>query len=125
MGWRPTRNSRRWTSRAGRQAVRASRGRQEAAEQGIRPLLISPTVSPRPVDARDRSLEPGVPVREKVDPKGPGRVPAPMAGVAKVLVGQGARVEARQQVETTYLSCTIVAEQGAEDQLGAFCTPEG
>lgn len=24
-----------------------------------------------------------------------------------------------------HLSCTIVAEQGAEDQLGAFCTLEG
>ncbi len=52
------------------------------------------------MDARDRSLEPDVPVRKMVDPKEPGHVPAPMAEVTKVLVGQGERVEARQQVGT-------------------------
>ena len=54
---------------------------------------------PRPVDARDHSLEPEVPAREKAA-SDPGHVAAPMSGVVTLVVEEGAEIEAGQQIGT-------------------------
>jgi pyruvate carboxylase len=71
-----------------------------ADDRGIRTLMILLNGQPRPIDARDRSLEPEVPVREKADPGDNGHVPAPMTGVVTLAVEEGERVDAGQQIGT-------------------------
>jgi pyruvate carboxylase len=72
----------------------------EPDERGIRTLLLTMNGQPRPIDARDRSLEPEVPVREKAAPGQPGHVAAPMSGVVTLAVEKGAKLEAGQQIGT-------------------------
>jgi pyruvate carboxylase len=72
----------------------------ELDERGTRTLLVTLNGQSRPVDARDRSVEPEVPARERADPHNRGHVAAPMSGVAAVSVGEGEEVEAGQQVAT-------------------------
>ncbi|MDP9481248.1 MAG: pyruvate carboxylase subunit B, partial [Actinomycetota bacterium] len=71
-----------------------------ADERGIRTLLVSLNGQSRSVDAQDRSLEPETPVREKADPKDPGHVAAPMAGVVTLTVEEGDEVESGRQLGT-------------------------
>jgi pyruvate carboxylase len=70
----------------------------EADERGTRMLMLNLNGQPRPVDARDRSLEPKVPSREKADPSDGGHVAAPMSGVVTLTVEEGEDVAAGQQI---------------------------
>jgi pyruvate carboxylase len=72
----------------------------EPDDRGLRTLLLAVNGQPRPIDARDHSLEPKVPVREKAASDQPGHVAAPMSGVVTLAVEQGAKVEAGQQIGT-------------------------
>jgi len=72
----------------------------EADETGTRTLILTMNGQPRSVDARDRSLEPEMPVREKADPKDERHVAAPMTGVVTLSVQEGAEIEAGDQVGT-------------------------
>jgi pyruvate carboxylase len=72
----------------------------EADGRGIRTVLFTLNSQSRPVDARDRSLEPESPVREKADPGNPAHVAAPMTGVVTLAVAEGARVEGGARVAT-------------------------
>jgi pyruvate carboxylase len=63
-------------------------------------LLLTVNGQPRPVDARDHSLEPEIPAREKAAPDRPGHVAAPMSGVVTLVVKEGAEIEAGQQIGT-------------------------
>ncbi|QYJ15196.1 Pyruvate carboxylase [Rubrobacter xylanophilus DSM 9941] len=70
----------------------------EPDEQGIRTLMMTLNGQPRPVDARDRSLAPEVPAREKADPSDPGHVAAPMSGVVTLAVREGQTVEEGEEL---------------------------
>jgi pyruvate carboxylase len=72
----------------------------EADDRGIRTLLVLLNGQQRPIDVRDRSLEPEVSVREKADPNDDAHVAAPMTGVVTLTVGEGERVGAGQQIAT-------------------------
>jgi pyruvate carboxylase len=72
----------------------------EADERGIRTVLCTLNGQSRPIDARDRSLEPEVAAREKANPQNPGEIAAPMAGVVTLTVEVGERVEPGQQIGT-------------------------
>ncbi|MDP9425902.1 MAG: pyruvate carboxylase [Actinomycetota bacterium] len=72
----------------------------EADERGIRTLLVSLNGQSRPVDARDRSLEPEVSARERADTNDPGHIAAPMTGVVTITVEEGEEVEAGKQLGT-------------------------
>ena len=70
----------------------------EPDEQGIRTLMMTLNGQPRPVDARDRSLAPEAPAREKADPSEPGHVAAPMSGVVTLAVREGQTVEEGEEI---------------------------
>ena len=72
----------------------------DADERGIRTLLILLNGQQRPIDVRDRSLEPETSAREKADPNADGHVAAPMTGIVTLTVDEGASVSAGQQIAT-------------------------
>ncbi len=72
----------------------------EADERGIRTLLITLNGQSRPVDARDRSLKPETPVREKANTGKEGHVGAPMSGVVTLAVEERQSVEEGEQIGT-------------------------
>jgi pyruvate carboxylase len=72
----------------------------EADDRGIRTLLVLLNGQQRPIDVLDRSLEPEVPVREKADPNNYAHVAAPMTGVVTLVVDEGERIIAGQQIAT-------------------------
>ncbi len=63
-------------------------------------MLVAVNSQLRQVDARDRSLEPETPAREKADPEEAGHVAAPMTGVVTLAVEGGEQVAEGQQVGT-------------------------
>jgi len=72
----------------------------DSDESGVRTLLVSVNSQLRQVDARDRSLEPETPAREKADPDEAGHVAAPMTGVVTLAVEGGEQIAEGQQVGT-------------------------
>ncbi|GAA0969608.1 2-oxoglutarate carboxylase small subunit [Nocardioides aquaticus] len=72
----------------------------EPDERGIRSVMATINGQLRPVAVRDRSVAAEVNATEKADPRTPGQVAAPFAGVVTVVVEQGARVEAGETVAT-------------------------
>ncbi len=72
----------------------------EADEEGLRTLLITLNGQPRPIDARDHSLEPETPAREKADSGDEGHLAAPMTGVVTISVEEGQSVDDGDQVGT-------------------------
>ncbi len=69
-------------------------------ERGQRTVMCTLNGQLRPVQVRDRSVEVDVKAAEKADPKKPGHVAAPFAGVVSVGVAEGDTVEAGQTVAT-------------------------
>lgn len=72
----------------------------EPDERGIRTLLINLNGQIRAIDARDESLEPKTPAREKADASDPGHIPAPMSGVVSLAVEKGQEVSEGDQIGT-------------------------
>jgi pyruvate carboxylase len=69
-------------------------------ERGMRSVLCLLNGQLRPVQVRDRSVRVDVKAAEKADPKVPGQVAAPFAGVVSVQVAEGDAVTAGQTVAT-------------------------
>ena len=72
----------------------------EPDERGIRTVLCMLNGQTRPIDARDRSIEPATAPVEKADPREPGHVAAPLTGVVTVTVTEGDDVDAGQSIAT-------------------------
>jgi pyruvate carboxylase len=72
----------------------------EADDRGIRTLLVLLNGQQRPLDVLDRSLEPEVSVRDKADPDNDSHIAAPMTGVVTLVVVEGERMDAGQQIAT-------------------------
>ncbi|VXB06862.1 pyruvate carboxylase [Nocardioides sp. AX2bis] len=72
----------------------------EPDERGIRSVMATINGQLRPVAVRDRSVAAEVNATEKADPRTPGQVAAPFAGVVTVVVEQGAQVGAGETVAT-------------------------
>ncbi len=72
----------------------------EADDRGIRTLLVNMNGQSRPIDARDRSVKPDVPLREKAYPDDPSHVAAPMSGVVTISVEEGDEIDEGRQVAT-------------------------
>ncbi|MHB1010163.1 MAG: pyruvate carboxylase [Propionibacteriaceae bacterium] len=72
----------------------------EPDEHGMRQVVCLMNGQMRVVTVRDESVKPTVAVKEKADPKNPGHVPAPFAGVVTLIVSEGDVITAGQQVAT-------------------------
>jgi pyruvate carboxylase len=70
----------------------------EPDERGFRSVMCTINGQLRPVSVRDRSVAAEVPAAEKADPKAPGQVAAPFAGVVTISVAEGDKVEAGDKV---------------------------
>jgi pyruvate carboxylase len=91
----------------------------EADSRGIRTVLFTLNSQSRPVDARDRSLEPEAPVRERADPGDPTHVAAPMTGMVTLAVAEGERVDGGTRVatiEAMKMESVITAQHGGTVQ---------
>jgi pyruvate carboxylase len=81
-------------------------------EQGIRTVLCSLNGQPRPIDARDRSIEPEVAAAERADMSDAAHVPAPLTGVVTITAQHGDRVELGAKlgsIEAMKMESTITA----------------
>ena len=72
----------------------------EPDERGIRTLWCRVNGQPRPIEVRDRRIEPARPPREQADPAEPGDVAATMTGVVNISVPVDAEVAAGSVVAT-------------------------
>lgn len=72
----------------------------EPDEHGMRTVMGTVNGQLRPVQVRDRTVEPEVVAAEKADPAAPGQVAAPFAGVVTLQVSEGDEVEAGATVAT-------------------------
>ncbi len=70
----------------------------EPDEKGFRTLLINLNGQIRAMDARDESMEPDVPARERADTSNPKHIPAPMSGVVNLSVEEGQSVSEGDQI---------------------------
>jgi pyruvate carboxylase len=72
----------------------------DADDRGVRTLWCRVNGQPRPIEIRDRSIDPGRPAREQADPDQPGDVAALMTGVVSVSIDEDAEVAAGEVVAT-------------------------
>ena len=72
----------------------------EPDERGFRTVLATVNGQLRPVQVRDHSVSVDVDSVEKADPKNPGHVPAPFAGMVHVTVAEGDEVAVGDTVAT-------------------------
>ncbi|MCC6497811.1 MAG: pyruvate carboxylase [Propionibacteriaceae bacterium] len=69
-------------------------------DRGMRQVICTVNGQIRVVSVRDEGVQSTVAVAERADPKVPGQVPAPFAGVVTLIVEVGAEVAAGEQVAT-------------------------
>ncbi|HSK33893.1 MAG TPA: pyruvate carboxylase subunit B, partial [Propionicimonas sp.] len=69
-------------------------------DRGMRQVICTVNGQMRVVSVRDEAVKSTVAVAERADPKVPGQVPAPFAGVVTLIVEVGAEVAAGEQVAT-------------------------
>ena len=72
----------------------------EPDDHGMRQVVCTVNGQMRAISVRDESVTSTVAVAERANPKVPGQVPAPFAGVVTLVVGVGDEVAAGQQVAT-------------------------
>jgi pyruvate carboxylase len=72
----------------------------DADDRGMRQVMCTVNGQMRVISVRDESVTSTVAMAERADPKVPGQVPAPFAGVVTLVVEVGDEVAAGQQVAT-------------------------
>ena len=72
----------------------------EPDDRGMRQVVCTVNGQMRVVSVRDEGVQSTVAVAERADPKTPGQVPAPFAGVVTLIVEVGDEVAAGDQVAT-------------------------